>query len=173
MRRVLRKALGIALFVLLIGTVGLGIAAVAGLFVIGDLSGALKPDAVESTASPKGLIPIRYAKQDLPAVETTVTNAVPASSPRIPPPLVAPTPEVVRVERAVPILPDVPVRRAEPVTLKAPTPRVFDARAALSDDESIPRARPVTSDRVKPLDRPYALPANRSVAQRDAVGLDW
>jgi hypothetical protein len=176
-RLAFRNLIKAGVFFIAIGILGLSAAMIAGLFVLGDLSGTLQPAKVSGGPQAKGLIPVRYyvepgvtAASHLAAkgIRVATANAVPA--PLVAPAADASTPEV-RVARAIPVLGDIPVRRAQPVLLTVPQP-AFNARAAVADDEFIPRARAVSpAELERSGDRPYQLPAGANVAQRDA--LNW
>jgi hypothetical protein len=165
-------------FVLLVVVLGAGMAVVAGLFVLGDLSGAWQTEKVAAGHAPgQKLISARFVE---PAATTLNPLRAVASTNRstdtVPPPLVAASGNEnsaeVPVARAIPVLPDVPVLRARPVLMTAP--RTFDARAEVAGDQFIPRARPVSSRELNGASgQPYELPASRNVAQRGPVALNW
>jgi hypothetical protein len=173
-RLAFRHLIEVGFFVLVACVLGVGMAVIAGAFVLGDLSGAWQNKKVAAdNARAKGMIRVSYIAPDLHASEPAAAAAPAPAKQRIPADL-APVPpdgsvEPVRIARALPVLPDVPVRRAQPVLLTVP--RTFNVKAEVTDDRYIPRARPVSPAPDQRL--PDTLPAARSIAQRDSVTLNW
>jgi hypothetical protein len=178
-RLTFRGFIKVGVFLLMIGVLGVGMAVIAGLFVLGDFSGTLQTEkAAAGAPHSKGLIPARYVAAEGDAPEGRVAKVAPASNAdAVPAPLVAAPAdagsEPVRVARAIPvIMGDVPVRRAQPVLLTVS--RAFDAQADVADEAFIPRARPVSPAEIaNGSNQAYQLPAGSRMAQRGAVALNW
>ena len=166
-RHVVRNFIRLGMFLLAVGTLGIGIAVLSAFFVLGDFSGAWQTGKVAGrTAHAKGLVPVRYVEPQVSGVrqQSTANAASVAAVAPVPAPLVAAPADgdvPVRVARALPVGGDIPVRRAQPVLL-AVQPR-FDARASVADDQSIPVARAVPA---------YRLAAS-STAQANSASLNW